>query len=421
MMPYSIRSVGYFACVLFQVIPFLSEAQLLDYKDVMQLPSSVNTNVEESMPLISPDGKTLYFTRMMDPENVGGAYSGSDIWTSRLDAVTGRWAKASNRNLDINTRGNSTVVGINNAGNTVYLLNTLPSKSPKGIYFIKKIGETWTKPEVIRIPDLETAGFLGVFVSPDFDVIFLSMNVEGGFGEEDLYVTTRDSLGQWMRPVNLGTTLNTQGFEISPFLSGDKKRLVFASNGHPGMGDSDIFVSERLYNSWEVWSAPRNLGENLNSKGFDAFFSIYGDSVAYFSSNRSGGLSDIYTDKAAPAASVKDVVTRQYLSDKEIQELFGAQTDLYFKREVSDLSESQKQTLGRITNSALSKNEIRCALLALKNPETNDLEICKKRLLAILDHLKRTGIEGSRITFGIEPTEKAAPDNQETVRIRFYR
>src|SRR6266850_569854 len=406
----SIHSACYLACVLFQVMPFLSGAQLVDFKDVMRLPSTVNSDVEESMPLLSPDGRTLYFTRMMDPENVGGAYSGSDIWTSRLDVVTGRWSKASNRNLDINSRGNSTVVGVNKAGTILYLLNTLPSKSPKGLYFIKKVGETWSKPELIRIPELESDGFLGVFVSPDFDVIFLSMNMPGGFGEEDLYVTTRDSLGQWSRPVNLGTTINTKGFEISPFLSADKKRLFFASNGHAGVGDADIFVSERLYNSWEVWSAPRNLGENLNSKGFDAFFSLYGDSVAYFSSNRSGGLSDIYSAKVAPAVSEKDVVTRKYLGDQEILELFGTRTDLYFKREVSDLSEDQKQTLGKITNGVLSKYEIRCALLALKNPETNDLEICKKRLLAILDHLKRRGIEGSRITFGIEPSEKAAPN-----------
>jgi hypothetical protein len=358
---------------------------------------------------------------MLDPENVGGAYSGSDVWTSRRDVATGRWGKASNRNLDVNSRGNSTIVGVNKAGDILYLLNTLPSKSPKGLYFIKKVGETWSKPELIRIPELESDGFLGVFVSPDFDVIFLSMNMPGGFGEEDLYVTTRDSLGQWSRPINLGTTINTKGFEISPFLSADKKRLFFASSGHAGAGDADIFVSERLYNSWEVWSAPRNLGENLNSKGFDAFFSLYGDSVAYFSSSRSGGLSDIYTAKVAPAASEKDVVTRLYLADFEIMKLFGTQTDLYFKREVSDLSEDQKQTLGKITNGVLLKNEIRCALLALKNPETNDLEICKKRLLVILDHLKRKGIEGSRITFGIEPSEKAAPNGQETVRIRFYR
>ena len=412
----------YFSCILFLVIPFLSRAQSLDFKDVMRLPTTINSNVEESMPLLSPDKKTLYFSRMLDPENMGGVFSGSDVWTSHVDGTTGRWGKASNRELDVNTKGNNTVVGMNKDASILYLMNTLSGKPPKGVHFIKKVGGAWSKPELMRIPNLETDGFLGVYVSPDFEVIFLSMKGQDSFGEEDLYVTTRDSLGNWSRPINLGTTINTKGFEISPFLSADKKRLYFASNGHPGFGDADIFFCDRLYDSWEVWSAPRNLGENLNSKGFDAFFSIYNDSVAYFSSNRSGGLSDIYSAKVAPqTAPIKDVTSRRYLSDKEIKDLFGTQLDLYFKREVSDLSDDQKQILGKINNSVLSKNEIRCALLALKNPETNDLEICKKRLLVILDHLKRSGIEGSRVTFGIEPSGKMSPNDQETVRIRFYR
>jgi len=394
----------YFVFIFLYIIPFLSWAQLLDFKDVNRLPSSINSTFEESMPLLSPDGKTIYFTRILDPENLGGVYSGSDVWTSHIDVSTGRWTKASNTQLDINTKGNSTVVGMNKDGSTLYLMNTTAGKSLKGIYFIKKVGQIWTKPELIRIPDLETDGFLGIFVSSDFDVIFLSMKAQDGYGEEDLYVSTRDTLGH------------------SPFLSADKKRLFFASNGHPGFGDADIFFSERLYDSWEVWSAPRNLGEKLNSKGFDAFFSIYGDSVAYFSSNRSGGLADIYSAKVAPeAAPVKDLAGRHYLSEKQIRDLFGTQLDLRFKRDVSDLNEEQKQVLGKINNTILSKNEIRCALLALKNPETNDLEICKKRLLVILDQLKRSGIEGSRITFGIEPSEKKSPNDLETVRIRFYR
>ncbi|HMI65361.1 MAG TPA: hypothetical protein VK517_04960 [Cyclobacteriaceae bacterium] len=415
------HAMNYFICILFLALPVLSRAQLPDFRDVMRLPATVNSNVEESMPLRSPDGKTLYFARTLEPENKGGVYSGSDVWISRWDGSAGRWGKSTNLS-EINTKGNNTIVGMNKDGTTLYLTDTWPGKSPKGIYFIKKISETWSRPELIRIPDLETASFLGVFVSPDFDVIFLSMKGQDGYGEEDLYVTTRDVSGHWSKPINLGATINTKGFEISPFLSADKKRLFFSSNGHPGLGDADIFYCDRLYDSWEVWSAPRNLGEHLNSKGFDAFFSLHGDSVAYFSSNRAGGLADIYSAKIAPqAVPVKEVAGRRYLSDKEIKDLFGSPLDLHFKREISDLSEGQKQTLGRINNTVLAKNEIRCALLALKNPETNDLEICKMRLLAILDQLKRSGIEGSRITFGIEPSEKMLPTDQETVRIRFYR
>src|SRR5260221_7598532 len=187
----------YLACTLFLVIPFLSAGQLLDIKEVLKLPNSVNSDVEESMPLLSPDGKTLYFSRILDPDNVGGVYSGSDVWTSLQDVVSRRWGKAGNHQLNINTKGNNSVVGMNKDGSTLYIMNTSSGKPPKGIYFIKKYGETWSRPELIRIPDLSTEGFLGVFVSSDFDVIFLSMKTQDGYGEEDLYITTRDSVGHW--------------------------------------------------------------------------------------------------------------------------------------------------------------------------------------------------------------------------------
>src|SRR5260221_6081554 len=123
----------YFICILFLAIPLLSQAQLLDFKDVMRLPASVNSNVEESMPLRSPDGKTLYFARTLEPENKGGVYSGSDVWISRWDGSTGRWGKSTNPS-EFNTKGNNTVVGVNKDGTTLHLTDAWPRKGPKGHY-----------------------------------------------------------------------------------------------------------------------------------------------------------------------------------------------------------------------------------------------------------------------------------------------
>jgi outer membrane protein OmpA-like peptidoglycan-associated protein len=120
------------------------------------------------------------------------------------------------------------------------------------------------------------------------------MKGEDSKGEEDLYVSVKNGSGQWSRPKNLGSTINTPGFEISPFLSPDKNRIYFSSNGHGGLGDADVFYCERLYDSWELWSAPKNLGDKVNSKGFDAGFSVSGDTVAFVASNRGGGSADIY-------------------------------------------------------------------------------------------------------------------------------
>jgi hypothetical protein len=408
----------YFACIVCLVIPFLSPGQLLEIKAVLKLPNSVNSDVEESMPLLSPDGKTLYFSRILDPENIGGVYSGSDVWTSRKDVVTRRWGKAGNEQLNINTKGNNTVVGMNKDGSTLYVMNTSPGKAPKGIYFIRKFGQAWSKPELIRIPELSTEGFLGVFVATDFDVIFLSMKAQDGYGEEDLYITIRDSVGHWSKPINLGTTINTKGYEISPFLSDDKKRLFFASNGHPGLGDADIFYSDRLYDSWEVWSPPRNLGESLNSKGFDAFFSIYGDSLGFFASNRSGTMADIYAVKVA-VVNRHEEVAKRYLSQRETGELVGAALlEIRFDKNSSSLSAAQNELLFYVASKVLTKSDIK---LQLTMSEGEGQELSQKRLAAVAEKLKLLGMSSYRLELSVVKPGKGNPSPEGVLKVLLFR
>jgi outer membrane protein OmpA-like peptidoglycan-associated protein len=288
------------------IIPGMLSAQItLIYKDLKVLSKSVNSDYEESMPLLSPDGTTLYFTRFLSPGNKGGVYSGTDIWTSRYDVTKLDWGKPDNTKIE-NTPGNNVVVGIASKGETVYLQNTVASRDVFGIYFSKKVGSQWTRPELIPMKGMASEGFLGIYVVPDFDVIFLSMKGSESRGEEDLYISLKSVTGQWSEPKNLGATINTNGFEISPYLSADKTKLYFASSGHAGQGDADIFVSERQYGSWEVWSQPKNLGPEVNSKKFDAYFASYGDSVFYLASNRGGKMSDIYKGKIIVDDGKKD-------------------------------------------------------------------------------------------------------------------
>jgi outer membrane protein OmpA-like peptidoglycan-associated protein len=115
-------------------------------------------------------------------------------------------------------------------------------------------------------------------------------------GELDLYVSTKQSNGGWGVPINLGKKINTNGSEISPFLAEDGKTLFFASNGHQGLGGFDIFMSKRLDNGWLNWSEPINLGPEINTNGFDAYFSLGKGKTAFFVSKREGNeFSKIYT------------------------------------------------------------------------------------------------------------------------------
>lgn len=278
--------------LIFALTAFTIHGQIWDFDGVNRLGGEVNSLGEESLPVFSKDSSLLYFIRSNDKRNKGGEFD-QDIWKSfrKSDGTYGDCKQESS----LNTKYNNGVVGISKDGSTLYLLNTYEGKKDleKGIAFAKKKGSGWGTPEKIEIPTLDIDGdFYGFHISEDEKVMLISYKGPGTAGEEDLYVSLKSEAG-WSAPVNLGSDINTTGFEMSPFLSKGQDTLFFASNGHGGFGDADIFYSVKN-GSWTSWSKPVNLGSKINSSKFDACFSYNGSQV-YWASNRETDLNDIYT------------------------------------------------------------------------------------------------------------------------------
>jgi hypothetical protein len=368
-------------------------SQTLEFSQVSRLPATVNSKAEECMPLLSPDGRTLFFSRAFYDGNEGGEYGGQDIWTS-TNTKNG-WSKATNGFGQINNRNNNVLVGISKDGKTLYHMNASRFHKVNGIFFTKQTNGDWSKPQLLTVPGIDNYDFIGFYVSPDMDVVFLSMKGPDSMGNEDLYFSVKDQFGSWTRPKNMGTTLNTSGFEISPFLSADKKRLYFSSNGHGGSGDADIFYSERLYDSWETWSVPVNLGNGVNSKKFDAYFSTYGDTVGYFASNRDGELADLYRVKVAQGKTIL-AKGQRYIDKDEWDALVGKNVlaDFAFPHNSSLLTQAQKELIFYIVNKLMLERDIRFHLVV---KEEEDPQRSGERLKAIRDNLKSSGIDVSRI------------------------
>jgi outer membrane protein OmpA-like peptidoglycan-associated protein len=101
----------------------------------------------------------------------------------------------------------------------------------------------------------------------------------------DIYVSVRDENDEWTEPINLGPTINTIYSDRSPFLHPDMKTLYFASDGHGGLGNYDLFKSTRLADTcWDCWSEPVNLGKEFNTAKGDWGLDISTDGdKAYFS------------------------------------------------------------------------------------------------------------------------------------------
>ncbi|ELR73780.1 OmpA family protein [Fulvivirga imtechensis AK7] len=266
-------------------------SQELKISEIQRLGSGVNTEGHESQPMLTPKGDTLYFIRTGYEENTGGRYSGHDIWFSVLR--NGSWSVAQNTLENLNSADNNAVVGISATGDQIYLINSYspPMRRNRGVVYAKKDKGVWSIPKEIDL-SLELKGdFYGFYMHPSEEILLISMNSKGSKGEEDLYVSLKKD-EQWTKPIHLGDVINTSGYEISPFLSEGKDSLFFASNGHGGLGDADIFVSRRLSDNWQQWSAPVNLGDQVNSESFDAYYFQSGEK-AFFSSSRAGN-SDIY-------------------------------------------------------------------------------------------------------------------------------
>lgn len=270
-------------------------------QDVQQMFADVNSEYDEQNPVISPDGQTLYFTRGNHPENVGGTRDDGDIWYSTL-TFNKTWSVPANARA-LNNKAWNGVVGFSKDGSTIYLHNHYKEINgivkSQGLAKAMKKGNGWSSPIDITIPYFKNLSpNSGGYISADESVAVLSMESYGTKGGEDIYVIIKGDNGQWSEPKNLGSTINSPFQEFSPFLSDDTRTLYFSSNGLNGQGSSDVFVAERLDNSWTSWSTPKQL-EHVNTKGREKDYRAYKQMALYSSTISSDGYSDlkVFTDQ----------------------------------------------------------------------------------------------------------------------------
>lgn len=282
-------------CIGFALNTF---AQQVDKSDFSKLLNNVNSRYDEQNPILSPDGKMLYFTRANDSLNVGGSKDKGDIWVSRLSSQ-GIWEKPDPLGRPVNDDLKNYMLGFSPDG-TIMFLNQ-EKRNPggliinDGIAFSAFANGTWSKPSRVSVDYLiNNSKHQSGAVSADGSLMLLSLQAYASRGEEDIYICSYEN-GKWTQPVNLGSDINSSRQEMTPFLSVDKKYVYFSSNGHGGKGGRDLFVSERKGEGWTSWSKPKNLGAEVNSFGVELnYFMDHKNQIAYFSSTQSSdGYGDI--------------------------------------------------------------------------------------------------------------------------------
>lgn len=252
------------------------------------LGSAINTRQDELNPIVSQDGKSLYFIRETGDKE--------EIFVSNIEkgglslAVTCQ---------GLNSGQYNSLLNISPDNKTAYVKGfyTNGTLTDKGISMVKAVGTKWGMPKGIDIGNYTNKNeYTSNFITSDGAILLACIEKKGGQGRLDMYVSLRDAKGQYSDLVNLGPVLNTPGSESGPFLCADNQTLYFSSDGHEGFGENDIYVTKRLDDTWTNWSKPVNLGPKINTNDWEGYMSVpaSGDYIYFVSYSQSIGGADIY-------------------------------------------------------------------------------------------------------------------------------
>ncbi len=324
------------------------------------LGSAVNSEFSELNPVISPDGRTLYFGRKNHPANRYGVkgsetISGSqDIWFS--EKVGDTWSSARRLSEVLNRDQYNTILSISPDGQTILLKGAYVNGAyeTRGFSISNKTTAGWTVPVKVDIPGYEQMskgkneyGYLTM----DGKAILLAFARKKNSEDDDLYISFFEE-GRWTRPLELGEEINTKYSETTPFLSADGKTLYFSSDRPGGQGSQDIYLTRRLDDTWQHWRKPQNLGSPINTDEYDAYYSIAakGDYAYFMSGKGSLGKKDIFRLSVESPPGSEAAVG----SVNESSQVGGAASDLVKGSSLRDLVKESPPGGGPVNGSTRS-------------------------------------------------------------------
>ena len=282
-----------------------------------RLSTAINTEESEYLPLFSADGQTMIYTARRNRQE--------DLYMSKL--INGAWSPGQPI-PDINTPENEGAQSISADGRTlVFTACNRPGVIGGCDLFISYYkGSKWSKPQNMG-PNVNSRWWESQpALSADGRSMLFASERRGGLGKRDIWITYHTGDFQWVRPINLGPSINTKKNDQAPFYHPDGQTLYFMSQGHENMGGYDLFVSRWNGNAW---GEPVNLGYPINTPANEgALFIDLEGQYGYFASDKpigewtscvppSRGQNDIYrfpipaSIKPQPVSYLKGVVLDQ--------------------------------------------------------------------------------------------------------------
>jgi tetratricopeptide (TPR) repeat protein len=237
----------------------------------------INERFSEFNPVISKDENIVFFSKALQ-------FYDAVFYSKKVNGV---WSGPINMTPELGVDEDYYPSSVSDDGTELYLYRT--DNYDGNIYVSKLVNGTWSVVTKLN-ENINTKYWEShASISHDGKKLYFTSNRKGGYGGLDIYVSERDSTGDWGPASNIGPVINTPYNEDTPFLGKDDKTLFFSSRGHYNMGGYDIFYSTFLENG--EWSVPLNVGYPLNTTDDDLFFNPINDGYeAYFSKYDSAGF-----------------------------------------------------------------------------------------------------------------------------------
>lgn len=320
--------------------------------------AGINTSFDEYFPAINGDGRLFLFTR--DIYNAGNPMDHQeDFYMSRKENNV--W-QAALPVPQVNTAGNEGAPTLSADGNIMFFASCIGqfgdygAEDRKGygscdIFYSQKVNGRWTRARnagsSINSANWETQPS---FSSDGKTLYFIKGTVDraGGRKNIDIYMSVIGEDGKFQPAVRLSDVINSKGNESSVFIHPDNMTLYFASDGHPGLGGDDLFMSKRQPNG--EWGPPVNLGYPINTANDENSLLVDpSGKLAYFASNRDGGYGglDIYQfDLPEDIRPEKITYTRGKIYNARTKEPLEANFELFDLETGKNITRSYSDTKG---------------------------------------------------------------------------
>ncbi|TAE31973.1 MAG: flagellar motor protein MotB [Cytophagales bacterium] len=277
---------------------------------------ALQTTPSQYFPVLTADEQTMVFT-VLKPEG------DEDLFTTTFNGEI--WQPPVSLSPNINTPENEGTPSLSADGRTLVFTACQGRKGfgSCDLYITRRTGIEWSEPQNLG-PNVNTRHYESQpALSADGRRLYFVSDRPGGRGRRDIWRTNADADGNWQEPINLGAPINTALNEASPFIHANGQTLFFASEGHPGMGGYDLFVSDSTQtSSSQRWSSPTNLGYPINTSEDQAslFVSANGVRGYYSFEEQKDGVSQrsrVYVfdmpeslrERVKPVSYLKGVIT----------------------------------------------------------------------------------------------------------------